>query len=531
MALPQTDLAEGFARLGFFNSSPDPDGLIRRMPLILRWQDDYYPSLALQTLSLLTDSPLRLHLNGERATLLAGERSIPIDAKGRLRLDFYGNGDQLPTLSAQRILKGDFDPALIRERAVLVGVTELGIADVRATPVSPSFPGVALHATALANMLHGDYLQRHQGALWWDLLLTALVPGLLVLGLARVQQVGGMVVIYLLSLVGVWWAWSLLMGQGGMLVSLFYPLLANTLAFLGFTLFDILIRERNGRHIRRAFASYVSPAIVKRLVEEPEALRLEGEMRELTVLFSDIRGFTRLSEQLAPDRLVMMLNQYLGPMTDILLQQRGTLDKYIGDAVMGLFNAPLNDPQHRQHAVMAAIGMQRELARLNQGFEAEFGTQLRIGIGIHTGPAVVGNIGSRRRFEYTAMGDTVNLASRLEGRTKYYAADVIISAAVAEALSSDIPLRRLDRIRVKGKQHPVEIYQVIWDHTPIPPHYEAALNAYFAGNFDQALGLLEGDVAHYPEDRPSALLRERCRAYLHTPPPQPWEGVHEAKDK
>jgi adenylate cyclase len=254
------------------------------------------------------------------------------------------------------------------------------------------------------------------------------------------------------------------------------------------------------------------------------------------VLFSDIRGFTTLSESQTPEQLVAILNRYLGPMTDIVMAEHGTLDKYIGDAVMAIYNAPLDIPDHAQRAASTALQMQRRLTELNDDFERDFGVTLRIGVGLNSGEAIVGNMGSARRFDYTVIGDTVNLASRLEGQTKAYGIGIIVSDSTRAELDDRLLCRRLDRLRVKGKSQPVEIYELIGEVgderlSSLTRRFESALDEYFEGRFGIAETMFAGILREYPNDGPSKTFVERCKAYQMTPPAPDWAGVYVATTK
>ncbi|MCW8825100.1 MAG: adenylate/guanylate cyclase domain-containing protein, partial [Gammaproteobacteria bacterium] len=300
-------------------------------------------------------------------------------------------------------------------------------------------------------------------------------------------------------------------------------------------MYEIFVIQSRNRYIKRAFSSYVPPALVKRLIHEPGGLNLKGEKREITLLFSDIRGFTSISEKLSPEMLGMLLNDYLGAMTNILFKEKGTLDKYIGDAVMAIYNAPLDDPDHPILAVRTAITMQSTLKELNKRYQKQFNVDMRIGIGIHTGKAIVGNFGSPRRFNYTAMGDAVNLASRLEGQTKYYGVEIIISEGTLEGLGGAFMVRKLDKIRVKGKLEPVEIFQLFSEgatpeNTALAEKFDMAMESYYKGEFSTALNMLLDIEKFYPTDRPTQLMMERCQKFIEKPPEQ-WDGVHTATSK
>jgi len=424
----QADLAAAFSTFGFFNYIPDPDGLIRGAPVVLGYGGDFYPSLPLSALAQYLGEPIRLRISSDGAeSVSVGPYSSPVDGLGRLALNFYNGPKRIPFVSAGDVLDGNTPPDLLTNKVVFLGVTELGIADVRPTPIDHSFPGVGVHATVAANMLQGFHLYRDGRTILINVLLTALIPLLMVLLMSWTRRVLWMTVAFAATLTGVWFLFYSIVTTTGHLISLTYPVIATALGYLAFQAYHILVTQRQSRYLRQAFSTYVAPALVERLIENPDALALTGEKRVVTVLFSDIRGFTTLSESLPAEVLVPILNRYLGPMTDIVMGEQGTLDKYIGDAVMALYNAPLDVPDHAARAAQSAIRMLGELERLNEAFEADFGLRLHIGVGIHTGEAVVGNMGSETRFDYTAIGDTVNLASRLEARTKAYGVEIIVS--------------------------------------------------------------------------------------------------------
>ena len=533
----QSDLAPAFSGLGFFNYIPDPDGLIRDAPLVLGYDGDFYPSLPLAALARYLKAPIELRLSVDGAEgVFLGSRSVPLDGLGRMAVSFYNGAQRIPFLSASDVLDRATAPDALRGRLVFVGVTELGIADVRPTPVDPSFPGVGVHATVASNILQGFYLHRDSRTVLVDAALMALIPFLMVALMSRLGRVAWMIAAFVATLAGVWLAYYEIVTSTGLLISLTYPVIAASVGYFTFQTYQILVTQRQSRYLRQAFSTYVAPALVERLIKNPDALALTGEKRVISVLFSDIRGFTTLSEYLPAEVLVPVLNRYLGPMTDIVMGENGTLDKYIGDAVMALYNAPLDVPDHAARAARSAIRMLHELERLNEDFTKDLGLRLEIGIGIHTGEAVVGNMGSATRFDYTAIGDTVNLASRLEGRTKAYGVGIIVSESTRGALDGEFRVRRLDRVRVKGKQEPVAIYQLLAEpeDADIPEwvgRFEAGLESYFAGAFGEALEVFEALLADYPEDAPTQVFIDRCREFLRQPADPDWGGVYLATEK
>jgi len=529
-------LAPHFSAFGYFNTIPDYDGLIRSTPLVLRFRDDYYPSLALQALAVGHQQSLALDIDREGiAAIRLGGQRIPVNAMGKLAINFYSHKNPIPLISAGDVLDGSIAPEQIKDKLIFIGTTEVGIADVRPTPIDHSFPGVAIHATVAANIIQGFYLYHDNRTVLIDVFLMALLPMLMVWLMSKLDRPLFMTFVFAATITLIWTVFYLAVSVYGLLISFFYPIIAVLSGYTIFEMYEILVTQRRNRYIRRAFSSYVSPTVVKTLLQKPDELNLHGEKRYVTILFSDIRGFTTISESMSPEQLGRLLNNYLGQMTEILMNENGTLDKYIGDAVMGIFNAPLDHPDHPEVAARTAIRMQTALKELNQGYQEEFGVNIRIGIGVHSGEAIIGNFGSPRRFNYTAMGDTVNLASRLEGQTKTYGVEIIVSETTREALGDEFILRKLDKIRVKGKSQPVEIFHLFThgsttDNQALAKLFDAAMEHYYGGDFSEALTLFNTIAQKYPDDKPTPLFIERCEQAL-AHPPTAWDGVHTATSK
>lgn len=532
----QAALARHMQGFGFFNFIPLGDGLIREVPLVLQYEADYYPSLPLAALSLYLHKAITLGFDREGVSQVRlGASDVAVDEYGRMPLNFYNGNKQIPILSAADVIEGRAGIEAINEKLVFVGVTELGISDLRATPVDPRFPGVAVHATVASNVLQAFYLYQDKRTILVDVLLMALVPLVMVIAIAQARRPILMLLGFASAMIIVWLVFYWCVSVQGLLISFVYPAMAIIIGYIMFQSYYVLVAQRHTRFLRSAFSTYVSPALVQRLIQAPEQLALTGEKRTITVLFSDIRDFTGLSESLPPEKLTRILNEYLAPMTDIIMHNQGTLDKYIGDAIMCLFNAPLDVRSHEICAVNAASEMLSALPELNARFREQFGISLDIGIGIHTGPAVVGNLGSPQRFDYTAVGDSVNLASRLEGRTKAYGVQCIISETTHAALAPSLPCRRLDRIRVKGKTQPVEIFELLFgaraQHENMITEFHQCLDLYFEEKFQQAETAFADFLQHYPADGPAMTFLARCRRYLQAPPAPDWGGVYVANDK
>lgn len=517
---------------GFFNARPDSDGLYRRSLLMLLYHGDIYPSLAMKALRhyLGNDIMLEVKTWGVDGVQI-GSLRVPSREDGTMALNFYGPARSFRTVSAVDVIKKRLKSNALQGAIAFVGATEIGIYDIRPTPFDATQPGVELHATVAANVLQHRFLKYDGVTQMQEILCIVLFPLLLGAVLAIVPgTAAGLVGLAAISLLYATVNY-LLFTQGLRDVTIIYPMLGIGLAYLGSEAWRNLVVEKKGRQLKKAFSSYVSPDLVREIEKNPDKLVLGGEQRELSVLFSDIRGFTTVSESLTPPELVTLLNEYLSPMTRIVLEEQGTLDKFIGDAVMAIFNAPLDVPAHALHACTAAVKMLEELKRLNQRFTERGMQNLDIGIGINTGPAVVGNMGADIRFDYTAIGDAVNLASRLEGLNKYYGSHILISEDTHKQVpEGSFVFREVDRVRVKGKHLPVVMFELMITNQELLPRFMAGLEAYRAQQFAEARTIFETLVSEYG-DGPSRLYCDRCSDYLATPPPADWDGVYTAKSK
>jgi len=436
--------------------------------------------------------------------------------------------DKLKVIPAVDVIEGRVSPKEFKGKAVFVGATEIGIYDVRPTPINPVLPGVFLHAFTFSNIESSHFII---SASYVDLAFITLMAGVPFMTLylrkftSRLSLYALLTLMYpsISYLAFSYWSFDL---------NLFYPFSAFLLSVVSQEGLKIVTAEKNIRELRRAFSSYVSPQLLEIITRNPDRLKLGGERREITVLFSDIRGFTSLSEKMKPEELVNLLNEFLTPMTEIILSQGGTLDKYIGDAIMAIFNAPVDVEKHADRACSSALGMVKALDGINHTFKDTFGVTLDIGIGINTGEAVVGNMGSRQRFDYTAIGDTVNLASRLEGLNKVYGTRIIISESTHSSLTEDFLTRVLDVVVVKGKKEAVKIYELMEnteDNRKRKNAFEKALEEYFAGNFESAMLLFE-EVSIRFGDKASAVFMKRCREMMENPP-EDWKGIYIAREK
>lgn len=517
---------------GFFNQTPDSDGVFRKSPLLLLYNGDIFPSLALKALRYSYGSEIMLNIALFGVNSLSiGKHLLPVNEHGELALNYYGPTGSFRTISAVDVIKKRISRDELKDCLAFVGATEIGIYDIRNTPFDPALPGVEIHATVAANSIDNRFIIRDGRTAAIEMTAVLFLPMLLAALLSLVPGT--------LAGLGIFAAVTALFISGNYLlfsrylvdITIFYPLLSLSLSQVTSEAYRNLIVERKGRNLKKAFSSYVSPDLVRQIEKHPDKLVLGGEQREITILFSDIRGFTSISEGLTPQELVRLLNEYLNPMTRIVLEEKGTLDKFIGDAVMAIFNAPLDLAGHPEAACRSAIRMLESLKELNTGFRSRGMNVIDIGIGINTGLAVVGNMGADIRFDYTAIGDSVNLASRLEGLNKYYGSRILVSEDTRRAVKGqDFNFREIDRVRVKGKHLPVVIYELIAGDATVIGRFEDGLNYYRNAEFRSAADIFSA-LAQEHNDGPSRLYLERCREYLENPPPEEWDGVYTAKTK
>lgn len=524
---------------GFFNIIHDKDGIIRSSNLLILFDGEVYPSLSLIA--------LKHYLNGEIvldlavygvAGLYLKEKRIPVDESGRLTLNYYGKQGAFITISAVDVFKKRLKPKALNDMIVFVGPTEIGIADVRPTPLDPTLPGVEIHATLVSNILQNNFLYRNAMVIALELLFICLFPLVLAISFSFIKRLVISLFCFIITL-AVYISLDFILFKFMFLnTSVIYPIISISITYLCSEAYKNLIEERQSRFLKKAFSSYVSPALVGEIIKNPDKLKLGGEKRKITVLFSDIRSFTNISEKLAPEELVLLLNRYMGPMTDILLSKKGTLDKYIGDAIMAIYNAPISVENHSVLACETALEMLDKLKEINEEFRQKGLIEIDIGIGINTGDAIVGNMGSNLRFDYTAIGDTVNLASRLEGMNKVYKTHILVSEFTMEHVfeligkeNKKFYFRELDLIRVKGKEKPVKIYELLKEaEQKMLDEFNKALNLYRQGRFQEAKEVFKSIYEMY-NDQTSTVFIERCDEFIENPCPDKWDGVYVAKVK
>lgn len=554
---PNPSLLEGNPEIHIVNAIKDPDGIFRRGHSLFLYDQQWFPGLALKgVLSTLTEPKIMighssLNLLGKNPAGTSLDLVIPIDAKGQLAYHFYRNDRPFKVFQIGRLLqqkdkidKGEIeDPAALdpnpleafKDKIVLIGASAVGLEDLKATPIHQSLPGVLLHATAISNILD----QRHLKVipLWSHWLITAAMM-LFIYGsvfFCEAILARAFLPVLMLSSYAALALWIFQIKETHL--PLATPFLFGFLALLDAFVHMTFVEGQAKRKMMQTLSKFLPPEVAEELMRKGIDPTAEvGKRRSLTILFSDIRGFTTLSESRPAEEIVAVLNRYLGKMTEIVFSQKGTLDKFIGDAVMCFWNAPSENPRHPESAVMAALQMSQALKELNKGFAEKGIDPLAIGIGVHTGEAIVGNIGSERRLDYTIIGDNVNLASRLEGLTKQYGVEIIIGPETYDRIQHEFLCRPVDHVIVKGKTEAVRIFEPLALHAQATPEdikfceqFALGHKSYLKGDFTISELQFQA-VLKIRKDKLTELYLERIQD-LKLEPPLQWTGTYTAKSK
>jgi adenylate cyclase len=530
---------------GVLTIVPERDGIIRRVPMVLRAQGTMMPSLSLEILRVITGTPTVL-IKSDKAgikSIKLRQLEIPTDKNGQLWVHF-ARRDPSIYVPAVDVLDGSVPIDKIKGKLVLIGTSAVGLYDVKTTPVARAMPGVEVHAQILESLLTGAAVSQPNYAIALEF-FAAMILGLLVIIFAPNFGPTTLVLVGALLaglLVGTSWIFY---QHYRLLLDFTYPLLSTTAIYLTLIFASYVREQRQRRQIRSAFNQYLSPALVEQLAQSPERLVLGGEERELTILFSDVRGFTTISETYKhdPQGLTRLMNRFLTPLTNTILARKGYIDKYMGDAIMAFWNAPLDDNQHERNACEAAVDMLERIDELNQVREQEAKDgghvyiPIHVGIGLNTGLTVVGNMGSDLKFNYSVLGDAVNLASRLEGQTKDYGFPIIVGSKTALAVKDHFAILELDFIMVKGKKEPEVIYAIAGrEEVAHTEQFQRLRNltiemlaCYRGRDWKGALEAIERgrktDDAHalgYLYN----LYEARVHSYQKNPPPDDWNGAH-----
>jgi adenylate cyclase len=540
---PLPALWEAARGVGVVSFKPDPDGIFRRERLVFAYDGAGYPALALAPFVDAGDSqPPEFHDGYLRLFHQGRYRTIPLDENRRYFVNMYGrynvysySGVYLTWLKIQNgeMQNLPVDPTEFRDKVVFIGASAAGVEDLKHTAMGPRTPGVYLHASIYGNIIEGDFLTFAPA--WLENVLGVIAVGLAVAGALFLREIKFKILFSLLLMFGYASAAVLLFAHN-YVIAMVHPLGAAAAAYIVSFTFIGFTEGRERRKIKTILGQYVSPAVLTTILSncQQEYLCAEvGTREELTIFFSDIRGFTAISESYPVEQVVEVLNGYLSKMVDIIFENSGTLDKFIGDAIVAFWGAPLRTPRHHYHAVHSALCMRRALVELNRENQARALPMLEMGIGIHTGEVILGNIGSNKKLDYTIIGDGVNLTSRLEGLTKTYQTPVLISKATHDHLGDQFCCRIVDYVKVKGKQRPILIYEALGAAKDLDPDLKEVIRLcndgfqrYRQRDFEGAKKAYAAVQQWRQEDFLSRLYIQRCDQFLRHPPPELWDGCH-----
>jgi len=537
---------------GFFNADLDPDGTLRSSPLIQQFGDNYYESLGLATARVaLGATAMRPHflkktkynygvLDALILNSQPNEKLIPVEDQMRVQIDFHGTGG--PTgggfryISATDVLHDRIPFDELAQRIVVVGTTAAGLNDLRAAPMNAEFPGVEAHADIIASILDGQFKQKPDYSIGFNLVQVLLIGIVLIAALSLLKPLPSILFALALSAAAIWFNFWIYQAYD-LVLPLATALLLIVTLFIINVAWGYWFEFRKGRAMTNLFGEYVAPELVEVMAEDPENYNMDGDKRELTIMFADVRGFTTISESLEANDLREFINLYLTAMSEDVRGNRGTLDKYIGDCVMSFWGAPVALPDHAARGVATALKMQESAAKLDAEFSARGWPSLKIGIGLNTGEVRVGDMGSKIRRAYTVMGDPVNLASRLEGITKQYGVGIVVGEATRRA-APEYAYRELDRVVVKGKNEAVAIFQPVGLERELDSATRAelarwhnALELFRAQRWDAAGSIIRELHIKYPERYLYERYLEDIETYRSNPPGPDWNGVTTYKTK
>jgi adenylate cyclase len=524
---------------GHFNPQVDDDGVVRKVSLLIAYEGNYYASLSLAVAKAHLKQPIETifaqgvgvsqnYVGLEQLSL--GKKLIPVDNQVRALIPYRGKSGSFRYISASDVLNGRLVAGSLAGKIALLGTSAPGLLDLRSTPVEPVYPGVEIHANLIAGILDGMIKERPAWAAGAELIILLLIMLMIVFFLPSSPLSSTLItaLAILMLLAFNLWLWI----AEHLVLNIATPLLMLLLLYLVYMAYGFFVESRNKQLLSMRFGQYVPPELVTEMSANPENYSFEGESKQLTVLFSDVRGFTSISEGLSAKELAALMNEYLTPMTRVIHRYRGTIDKYMGDAIMAFWGAPLEDKNHARNAIRCALSMLVELKSVNKHFIAKGWPEIKMGIGLNTGIMMVGNMGSSFRMAYTVMGDEVNLGSRLEGITKEYGVALLVSQQTKDE-APEFVYRELDKVRVKGKTLPVTIYEPLGMAEDLSTKQLAALAlfnelliAYRNQDWLIALGSYQQLNSEHESQRLYELYRERIEHYMSEPPPANWDGVY-----
>jgi adenylate cyclase len=536
--LPVPTLLDAARGTGYYNIEPDHDGVTRRIPLFLALSENAYPSMDLQVaMDLLGVKRDDVRVDLGKYIHLGDKRRIPINADGRMLITYFGPFQKFRYVSFLHVLAQQTPPEVFKDKIVIVGATAAGIYDMRVVPFSSQFPGPEIHANIIQTLMTGKFVRVLP---YYVTLMIMVLVGLVTVAVSlRFKPLTAALILLGLLLAYLAGAYLLFKHQL-MWVEIVRPvtvLLFTNMAILGYR---YVTEEKQKLWIKDMFQGYMSKDLVDKIMANPDMLQMGGDKKEITVFFSDIKGFSSFSEKLGtPERLIALINEYLGAMSDVVLERGGYISKYEGDAIMAFWGAPSDDPDHARTCIECVWAMNQRLKELNADLATRDMPNLFTRFGINTGPVTVGNVGSVRKKSYTAMGDSVNLGSRLEGANKEYGTAIMMSEFTYEKVKGVYPVRELDMLRVVGKEQPVRVYELLGlAEADVPDKKRQAVERYLNGlacyrsrKWDEAAGFFQQALAIDPDDGPSQAYLERCRDFKQSPPPENWDGVYVMKTK
>ena len=528
-------IADGALGEGHINFHPDEDGVNRRSMLIIADHGQISFSLGLRGAMawLGVDKVERGPFE-----VVIGDRHIPTDYFGTMLINYTGPPGTYPIYSFADVAKGRVDPAELQGKILFMGMTALGIYDMRVTPFHANTPGVEINATIADNIISGRFITRSGIEMLVDIFFIVLLGSVVFFMTARVAPKLTFPLFLLIVLTYMWFA-NYMFVQGRWL-SIVYPLISAMFAYIVATAFHFMTLDRKSREIRRVFSSYVSRNVVDQLVNDPEAARIGGETRDVTILFLDVKGFTSFCEDLSPAEVVKTLNAYLAALTRIIMEHDGTVDKFLGDGIMAYWGAPLAMKGHAEAAVRCTLAMTAISVEMAEKYKRAGAEPLTFRVGINSGEAIAGNIGLKgKKMEYTLIGDNVNLCSRIEGRGKFYGVDMLVSESTYLATREKFLFRELDSIRVVGKKKPVRVYELVAAKDQAGSaeledrikDFGEGLSAYRSRSWDTAYDIFSRICTEFPDDQPARIYCERCQEFSKEPPPDDWDFVFDHKEK
>ncbi len=537
-SFPIPEVATNATLLGTVFGNPDSDGIYRRLRPFSLFGGRVVPSLGLGSYLAATTNRTVI-LNEAWFGVNDSPFPMPLDRSGQAILRYRGESKKHKTVNISGVIESELlmregkppliDPAFFKDTYVFLGFTAPGLKDLRPSPLDSIYPGVEIHATFLDNLLAGDFMR--DAARWCSLILTFLLACAAAVAIRFGRHVWQNILVFIL-LIPLPTLLGCLAYTKGIWLPVVYPYAAAIPAAIGALALNYATEGKQKRFIKGAFKQYLSPIVIEELVQHPERLKLGGELRELSIFFSDVKGFTGISERLSPHDLTALLNDYLTAMTDIIYEHGGTVDKYEGDAIIAFWNAPLAQTDHATLAVHTALECQAKLVAMNPEFKERIGTELHQRIGLNSGPVVVGNMGSRQRFNYTFLGDAGNLAARLEGINKQFGTSLLISDKTRRMLGNEIAVREIARVQVVGRKEPVTVYEPMLPstaaaHSEVLQVFAEALTLYYAGKLPEAV---QRFMMIEAQDEPAAAYVRHCQG-LQTPSLDTWTGVWKMTEK